>query len=390
MSNVGAQRYLILRPETTWGEYDSGGSDVLVPFWDDGFNLRPRNVFTSQLHVTGVRGDTHRANTARDFAGAMQVGFWPELVKTLLDFATVVDANGDLASYSMTIVDPNIETMRYYGVRVNTLALRISEGEPTLLGSMDLIAKYGNAVSAPSLPSYPADQSFVLQDGAVLLDVGDGNGYIDRATIQSVELTIENNLRPGRHVRDADADKNKTISSLRTGTQRIRGSIEVEHEDSTITDALLAVAQGSLELLFSHPGGNVLTVGSGGASAGSAVPIPVTTDPTTGPAFDVADNEHVFLETGVGTGSDDPNQRSVARVTALATGPDTVTVAVLDRDVSENDKIYGEAMRIRVGGLDMLNADPSGGREDNRNQTLEFEGVDDGTGVQFAYAVQDE
>lgn len=384
-SNVGAKRYAIIRRELAWGEYDDAGDDVYIPFWDDGAQVRPKNAWISQLHTTGVRGDTHRAQTGRDVAGTLTVGVWPELARFILDLATVVDAStGDLDSFSLTVVDPEIETIRYHGLRVNSLGIRVSEGEPTLLLNMDLIGKWAKKLTGgdiPALPSYPADISYILQHGALML--APAGTYTNRETFSSVEITLENNLKPGRHVRDPDANLNKTIASLRTGTQRVRGTVELEHESSSITDALLNVSEGALELLFSHPTGAVLTVGAAGAAAGSAVAIPVTSNPTG--LLDAAAEEHIFCETA----ASDPNKRSVAKVTAVGAGPNTVTVAVLDRALVDGDKLYGKAMRVRLTGLTVEGADPSGGREDNRNQRYEFSTSDDGTGVQFAYDVEE-
>ncbi|MBK8180880.1 MAG: hypothetical protein IPK67_18705 [Planctomycetes bacterium] len=380
-SNVGAKRYAILRLEQDWGEYDSGGDDVYIPFWDDGATVRPKNAWISQLHVTGVRGDTHRAQVGRDVAGTLNVGVWPELARFILDLATQVDGStGDLSSFSLTIVDPEVECLRYYGLRVNTLGIRVSEGEPTLLLNMDLMGRYAEKLtggSIPSLPSYPADISYILQHGALML--APAGSYANRERFSSVEITVENNLKPGRHVRHPTAALDKTISSLRTGTQRVRGTVELEHEDATFTDALLAVSEGSLELLFAHPTGAVLTVGAAGAAAGSNVAIPVTTNPTG--LFSTANEEHIFCETVLS----DENKRSVAKVTALGTGPNTVTVAVLDRALVDGDKLYGHGLRVRLTGLTVEGTDTSGGREDNRNQRYEFSTSDDGTGVQFAY-----
>jgi len=354
MSNVGALRYAIIRKELAWGEYDAGGTDIPLAFWDDGAQIRPKNIWLDQLHTTGVRGNTHRVRTGRDIAGALTFGLWPHQVRDLLDWATVLDASNDLASYSVTIVDPNIEAMRYYGLRVNTMQVRVSEGDPTLLVTLDLIGKWGERLTAgiPAAPSYAADVSYIMQESALLLDDG-GGSYADKATFSSVEINIENNLRPGPHVRDPNADLDKTIASLRTGTQRVAGSFEVEHDGPEWTDALLsAVEDAKLELLFSHPTGAVLTVDAAGAAAGAAVAIPVTTDPTTVLATAVAKEEHVFCETAVSTGSDDKDQRSVAgKVTAVGTGPNQVTVATLDRPLSGGDLLYGHALRIRCEGL---------------------------------------
>lgn len=386
-SNLGALRYAILRAETAWGVHDVAGDDLYVPFWDDGATVEPENAWISQLHTTGVRGDTHVAHTQKNIGGKLVVGLWPELAKIVLDWATVVDGNYDLASMTLTVVDPGIQAMRFYGLRVNELDLKVSEGEPSYLAELDLIGKWcerltGGAI--PALPSYPADISYILQGGALLLDAGGGGGYTDRATFKSFDLKVSNNLTKGRHVRDIEDAKNKTIASLRTGTQRVSGSVDVEHTGPELTDAVLAASEGSVEALFSHPTGAVLTVDAGGAAAGGPRVIPVTTNPLTGPAYSVAKGECVFCETE----PSDPDNRSVAQVTALATAPNTVTVANLDRALAAGDKLYGKSMRIRATGLKVSKAAGSGGRESQRNQKYEFRASDDGTGIQFSYLVE--
>lgn len=378
---VGALQYLIGRPESTFSVYDTGGTDVPIPVYDDGYTLRAAAQFASQPYKVGARGDRYRNRNAVDVTGQLTTGLWPTggPAKALLDFATVVDGSGCLTPWSFTWVTPSIETVRHLGAYCNQLTLSASEGSPDLQAAMDLIARAEQGgVAEPGVPTFPTPSSFVFQYGHFLMSQDAGATYELMTTVDSFNLQVDNQLQPGPHAFNPTAYYNLTRSFINTGIQRVSGSMVVQYVDADISDMVRDGVRGELRLMFLHPTSQSTAVNNvAGYSAGSSVVIIVDDSSI----FTVGDV--IMFRTA------DTTKTCVATVTDVDNpGPNDITVDVLDFDIADDDPIYTEAMELRVDAFDVLSAPPQGGQADDLKQNLSFEAVDDGTGLPFTYKAE--
>jgi hypothetical protein len=87
-----------------------------------------------------------------------------------------------------------------------------------------------------------------------------------------------------------------------------------------------------------HPSYTTVFTATNNEAAGSAVVIEIDADPTTA----VSVGDYVYFA------GDGGNLPSVGKVTARATGPNTITIEVLDRAVEAGDKIYLAAFAFKT------------------------------------------
>lgn len=371
---IGALQYLIGRPETSYSEYDAGGTDVAIPIYDDGYTVRASTEFTSQPHKVGRRGDRYRSRSRVNVGGSLNVGVFPVAVaKKLLDFAIAVDGDGCLTPWSFTYVTPGIETLRHLGCFVNQLTLSASDGSPDLLAAMDLMGRSEQSIADPALPAMPSPVSYQFQYGHFLMSKDDGTTFELLGTVDSFQLQIDNNLQPGPHTFSELTYNNLTRAFINTGVQRASGNLVLQYADGDLTDMLHNAERGELRLMFVHPDSLQTRINFGaGYTAGNNVNMVV--DDSTG----FAAGDIVLFRTA------DTTKTSVATVTAVPDGTH-ITVDTLDFAVADNDYVYNMALEIRVDSFDLLSVPVAGGLNDTLKQTLNFEVHDDGTGLPVTY-----
>ncbi len=339
-------------------------------------------AFSSQPYKVGARGDKYRNRNAVDVTGQLTTGLWPAggPAKALLDYAIAVDGSGCLTPWSFTWVTPNVETVRHLGCYVNQLTMSASEGSPDLQFQCDLMGRSEQELtggSIPAIPTYPAPASFVFQYGHFLMSKDAGTSYDLLATVDSFNLQVDNALSPGPHAFQILDYNNLTRSYINTGVQSVSGSLVVQYINSEISAMVRNGVRGELRLMFIHPTSKKTQVNNGaGYSAGAGVEIAVDD------SSDFAIGDVVMFRTA------DTSKTSVATVTAIDTTATDITVDVLDFDIVDDDYIFTEALEIKIDSFDATTAPRQGGHKDDLKQTLNFEAVDDGTGLPISYKAE--
>lgn len=375
---VGALQYLIGRPETSYGVYDTGGTDFPIPVYDDGYTVRATAQNDSQPFKVGRRGDRYRARSRVDVGGALHTGFFSDTlwIKKMLDYAIAVDGNGCLTPWSFIYVTPGVETIKHRGCYVNKLTISASDGSPDVLYQADLMGRSEEKLTGgdiPALPSFPATTAYQFQYGHFLLSRDAGSTYELFATVDSFNLEIDNNLQPGPHVFDPLSYNKLTRSFINTGIQRGTGSLSVQYKDATFGDMVRAGTRGLIRLMFIHPSSAVTQVNNvAGYAAGSNVSIVVDS------SANFAVGDVVLFRTNDGT------KTSTATVTVIADGTH-ITVDELVFAIADDDYIYNKAFEIEIDSWDVNSVPVSGGKASDLKQTVNFEIVDDGTGLPIEY-----
>lgn len=331
------QAFLVGRKETAWATY-SASSDLPHPIYDGAYGVGLNDPDREQPHVDGDLDGTYIVQDIRDLQGNMEVGVFPTLVRALFDWIFKRTA-GAAQSYTWDFVLNDMVALRHLGCMVNTATFNFQEGQDLRI-SMDVRGKYETLrtpIPAVASFSFPQTTSMYFANCRFLLSIDDLATEIVPVGFESGTIQVNNQLQPGPHMENrVDVQKDATIDYLRAGKMQITGSYTVLLDRADYLLMQRSKLKGSLRLMMAHRGGDSLIVDTAGASAGTLVSVPVTASPVA----DFPAGTVVRFDTATAANT------SVAEVSSSGTGPNQITVDVLDKDVVAGDYIFSQAAEL--------------------------------------------
>jgi hypothetical protein len=244
----------VIRPEVTYGTYDTGGTDLAVrlssdsPFSmiavpqryeipsGDGSNRLVQNV-TGRTVVKGTLNTPAYPSFATGGGTATwaSIGYWIGLATTL--------TSNDLSSVSITYFD-SVENVRVLGVKVDELAAgwTADSNEGVATFGLSLTGKQfatGTITQTyPAFANYPQVNPYLLRESTLTFGAS-------RANWKAFAFKISN-------MNAATFEQGQYINNLTYSGRRITGSIDVPYLSSTIAqDRTAFEAQTAQQVTFS-------------------------------------------------------------------------------------------------------------------------------------------
>lgn len=200
---VGFQKYLEIRPESTWNVYAGSGS-VIVPYTE--YSMKTIVTQTQGKPFTGQYDQVHNRRKFGDVTGNLSCPLWGQQIggqsigEYLIQWAVDRTNTIFLDSYSIDINDPSTAGKRHTGVRVDGFTLSGDAASGDINLTMQLKGAYeALGVTVPSLTgTEPKPVNFLFPDLTFeLASVSTGesassSGYT--VPLRSFELTVKNNL----------------------------------------------------------------------------------------------------------------------------------------------------------------------------------------------------
>lgn len=385
MARINSNRtFLELKSETAWADGGTG-SAVFVPFLDGDYSVGLDDPLREQNHIVGDQDAQYIVQDIRNLAGDLKIGMWPHIWKAMLDWASV-RTTGELASYTVRWDVPGVEARVHRGMKVNQVTVEGSNGGD-IMQTMGLIGKYEATEANLTYPGayvVPDIASLTFKNCRFVVSLDAGDAFANRISPEGLEtfrITLANNLKVGPSREDRiDLTKDGAIEFLTPGRRKV---------DLTYTALFNAIAYSTLQrsrlftqlkVMGAHPAwSSYLTVDAGGAAAGSAVAVPLTSDP----AGIVAVNDYVMFD---GAGGELP---SVGKVTALdSVAPFGITIDVLDEPVEAGDHVFNGAIEIKTGPALVQNSTPSKPFDDLLKVTINAQ-IFSGGADPFTYKCKD-
>ncbi len=351
--------YLDAVAETVWG--DGGvGAATLIPIKEGDYSVGLDDPSREQEHIVGDPDAQYMVHASRRLAGTLKVGLFPHIWGTLMAWALDRDVNNEVASKTMRLTYPGIETTEHLGMKVDRLTIEgSSEGDVD--ASMDLIGWYerphaGGILTYPGaggadpdhaayvIPEIPSLQ-FLNCAFVASFDSGGSGAFtnpIRPKGLQSFSINYENNLKSGPPVENRfDTKKDAAIEFLIAGRKRLTFRYVVVLDRQEIQTLQRNRLYTQLKIVGAHPSYTAYrTVTTSPSVAGSAVSVVLDADPT--PDFAVGD--YVFFDNNGGT-----NLPSVGKITALdSIAPFGVTIEVLDSDVAVGDHMFNAGFELKT------------------------------------------
>lgn len=173
----GAQNWVKITPEATYGTFDAGGTPVYIRLHaDNAFTMTPTPRFKDIRSADGDNRPVQVVSSVKVFSGSLMTPLYPTQAAALLDWATTITTNA-LPSYTVDHND-GVRVRRYLGVGVNSLGLtcaadtdegvvyaNLSLTAQTLAGSDPTFAK-------PSFSSFPTENPYVHKMSSTGFSVG--------------------------------------------------------------------------------------------------------------------------------------------------------------------------------------------------------------------------
>lgn len=381
MTTVTAQytdlEYLVLMKEkaTAWSDYDATATAVGVPLSGGDYGVVQSDPFREQDFSVGDANATYIEQDERTLRGPLKTPLFPAAAKTILDWA-LLRTSDELDSYSATLVSPDIENARHYGLKVDKIRIEAAiRGD--LTATLDLIGRYEDkVVSTPALPTMPSINGYTFANARFLLSLDGGSTEIEPVSVESFTLEQANKLDAGPPREDrVDADKSGSISYLFAGKPEVSGSITALWDRATYGDMARSKLQGSFRVVPAHKSGASTAVGGAGASAGTNVSVTVTSSAS----FSV--NEVVRFETSAGV------LKCAGKITAKADSTH-ITIATLEKDLVSGDLVYGKALSLYVPYLYVDGCPKKRARSQLVRVTLNFRAFADPSQSLLSYIVE--
>jgi hypothetical protein len=201
---IGAQRYLVLCDETTWGTVPGSPTWVNVPVTSYGVLFQQQNrqadtfvgVFP-KLHSSNYRGMPQGTLAAPLFGwhGEGSVS----LAQLLVDWAFGDPGTQDLRSKAAQWAGPNVDNKQHSGLRVNQGTISGSEDNGGISISLELQGKaevgQSTVSTSQALPtSRHRNTEFEFVDAGFEIDDGAG-GSLAALNIKNFNLQIQNGLK---------------------------------------------------------------------------------------------------------------------------------------------------------------------------------------------------
>ena len=211
------------------------------------------------------------------------------------------------------------------------------------------------AVSYPGTFTIPATHSLLFKNCRFVISLDAGSAFGNRIVpvgLEAFEVTLMNNLKVGPAREDrVDTTKDGRCEFLDAGRRKVDLSYTAAFERLAYSTLQRARKFTQFKMVGAHPGYTAYaTVDVAGAAAGSAVVVPVGADPTT----DFAVGDVVMFDNAGGT-----NKPCVGTVTARATGPNTITIDVLDEAVASGDHVFNAAVELKTAPCRVSSSTPS-------------------------------
>lgn len=377
------------------------GAGLDMRFFDvseGAFSLKATPAVEEQAVLRGLLGVHFREKTGWNVAGDTTTLFQPETAGYFLDAALLRDANGELATHTLQEFYPGVDATEkgesYLGCKSNQLQMSFGQGNNKIQLTTSWIgrrAKKYVATAPTPLANAMATKAGYFFSNSSLVDfhqysAGTASDYVLPACDYSeVNFTVANNLSPGPACFDPDDAINGTITSLVAGQERLSGGFTAYFKNVALKEHFRNFANVAFRCMFIHPSSNKTLALSNAETAGAAVVLNVSADPTSLVA--VGDVIAIQKKGGGST----TTQWITARVTARATGPNTITVENLDLNLDTGDVIWTEAAEIIFKKVNLTDFTVTGGPEDARlTVSGSFEAKSDGSGLsgQISYRVK--
>lgn len=197
---VGANQFLVLYPETTWGVFPTSPTPIYPRLTDSNpFTLRPVPMRHDIRSMDGFNRRRQNISQRETCAGKLSTPLYPSQASALLGWATTLTSN-NLGSMSIDHFD-GVRVRRYLGAMVKdwtiNMASATNEGIATLeLGLLaQTRAEVDPATTAPAPTVYPPENpyNFFSSAGGVTLGAtgavvgvtltSDGVGYTSAPTV---------------------------------------------------------------------------------------------------------------------------------------------------------------------------------------------------------------
>jgi hypothetical protein len=342
MAQINTNRFfLTILDETAWGDEGAGGNEELIPVLDGDYNIALEDPVREQQHVIGDQEAFYAVQDVRNLRGSFKVGLWPHLWKRLLDLA-LDRTSGEVASITAKPTYPGVESRLHAGLKADTLTIDGQQGGDLSM-TLDFIGRHEDTASEEPYPGsfvIPDIPSLLFKNCRFILDLDvDGGGTIFQASgVQSFSITLNNNHKPGPATENRDElTEDGVVAFLTAG--RVNGDFRCTADFDRIEYSTLQRSRlkARLKIVGAHPSYTAsFVVDVAGAVKGSAVTVPLTTDPT----GVISVGDMVYFD---GKGGNLP---SVGEVTAVTLTD--ITIAVLDEDVVSGDNVYLAGFELKT------------------------------------------
>lgn len=353
------------------------------------FSLGQNPISEEQPVLRGQRGVHYREKTGYSIQGDIAVLAHPEEVKYFLDAGLYRDSTQELCPHTIQEFYPGIDSgeagVSYIGCKCSQIAGAWGSGTNRIILTTSWTGQREASVGAldplASITYTKPSNGYVFSTSA-LVDFGTAIA-LPSCNFTDVNFTIANGLAEGPRCFNEDATLRGAITDLVAGQERMSGSATLQWTSIDIMTWLRNFTDLVFRSIFIHPtSDNSITV-TGAETAGDNVLIEVNSDPTSLLAVDdVIAFQHK-------SGGATTTQWTTAKVTAVATGPNTVTVDTLDVALSADDVIWTEALEIRFNTVNITGHTKTGGPDDAViTVQVNLEGKSDSSGNQITYSAK--
>ena len=364
------------------------------------FTIHGKPVVEEQPELRGQLGVEFREKTGTTVEGDFSVLAHPESTRWFLDAALARDGtSGDLDSFTIqefySGIDATEKGVSYVGCKVNQLTGSWgSDNQNSLTLGLSVIGQreVPYTGSLPSVSGYPTVTAGYFFTNSGLVDLSahasPASPSLPVCDYTAVNFTIANTLSPGPRCFDADSTIRGAISDLTAGQERLSGGFTLRWKNINVMTWLRAFTDLTLRNLFIHPSSDTsLTFTATQAVSSTQVTVAVSGNPTT--LFSGVGSSAPYV-IAIQHGGATPTNWSTAVVTAVATGPNTITLENVDVAIASGDIIWTRAMEIRFDRVNLTDVTKQGGPDD-AVVTVQgtFEGkASSGTSSQITYRTQ--
>lgn len=204
---MGWEQYLVLRKESTFGTFNSGGTDIFFPFSE--YSVVPTVQSTQAELFLGIRQRKHNRIIGANLAGNLSLpllGYHvssKSIAEHLISWATSSPASSSLESWSARLKDP-VGDIRQLGLRVSTMTIDGDADRGTVNIALGLIGSSDAAEgSMPSLASTnPQPIECAFSDVHLYLSSESqgesATAAAEEVSIRKFSLALNNNLKAYR------------------------------------------------------------------------------------------------------------------------------------------------------------------------------------------------
>lgn len=201
----GSQKYLYIRPELTWGSYDSGGTSIYIPYSE--YSVKVQNTIVTPQLFTGFWEDRHSRITGKTLAGNLACPLYgyhvsaQSIAQRLITFAMTRTNVISLGSFTGELYEAGADDKHHLGLRCGELTLQGDSSSGVISMSMSLMGKQetGGATVTTLDHNQPQpveflfeDTRFFLSDEATASSASDDDS--EEVFIESFVLKVTNNI----------------------------------------------------------------------------------------------------------------------------------------------------------------------------------------------------